>query len=130
MSRTAGDDEQRERAADYEGSNEEGEGRIAGRATAKRVKKRVSAARARATAMVTATWVAGDKEGEGDGGKGDGGKCDGDEGEGRRQRGRWRRRRGWRVTERGRVKAATAMEAAMKASDGDEGDGEGDSGGG
>ncbi len=30
--------------------------------------------------------------------------------------------------ERGRVKAATAMEAAMKASDGDDGDGEGDSG--
>ncbi len=37
---------------------------------------------------------------------------------------------GWRVTERGRVTAATAMEAAMKASDGNEGDGEGDSGGG
>ena len=34
------------------------------------------------------------------------------------------------MTERGRVTAATAMEAAMKASDGDEGDGEGDSGGG
>jgi hypothetical protein len=31
------------------------------------------------------------------------------------------------VTERGRVAAATAREAAMKASDGDEGDGEGDS---
>ncbi len=28
------------------------------------------------------------------------------------------------MTERGRVTAATAMEAAMKASDGDEGDGE------
>ena len=61
MSRTAGDDEQRERAADDEGSDEEGEGRIGegdgdeggGRATAKRVKKRVSAARARATAMAT-----------------------------------------------------------------------------
>jgi len=36
------------------------------------------------------------------------------------------------VTERGRVMAATAMEAAMamKASDGNEGDGEGDRGGG
>jgi hypothetical protein len=34
------------------------------------------------------------------------------------------------VTERGRVMAATAMEVAMKASDGDEGDGEGDSSGG
>jgi len=34
------------------------------------------------------------------------------------------------VTERGRVTAATAMEAAMKASDGDEGNGEGNSGGG
>jgi hypothetical protein len=34
------------------------------------------------------------------------------------------------VTERGRVTAATAMEAAMKASDGKEGEGEGDSGGG
>jgi len=34
------------------------------------------------------------------------------------------------VTERGRVTAATAMEAAMKAGDGDKGDGEGDSGGG
>ena len=34
-------------------------------------------------AMATATGVAGDEEGEGDGGKGDGGKCDGDEGEGR-----------------------------------------------
>jgi len=34
------------------------------------------------------------------------------------------------VTERGRVTAATAMEAAMKASNGDEGDGKGDSGGG
>ena len=83
-------------------------------------------------AMATATWVAGDKEGKGDGGKGEG-----NEGEGwqqgqwqRRQRGQWRRRRGWRVMERGRVTAATAMEAAMKASDGDEGDGEGDSGGG
>ena len=32
--------------------------------------------------------------------------------------------------ERGRVTAAAAMEAAMKASDGDEGDGEGNSGGG
>ena len=74
--------------------------------------------------------MAGDEEGEGDGGKGDGGKCDGDEGEGRRQRGRWRRQRGWRVTERGRVTAATAMEAARKVSNGDEGDGEGDSGGG
>ena len=30
------------------------------------------------------------------------------------------------MTERGRVTAATAMEAAMKASDGDEGDGKGD----
>ncbi len=63
MSRTAGDDEQRVCAADDEGSDEEGEGRIGegdgdeggGRATAKRLKKRVSAARARATAMVTAT---------------------------------------------------------------------------
>ena len=34
------------------------------------------------------------------------------------------------MTERGREMEATAMEAAMKASDGDEGDGEGDSGGG
>jgi hypothetical protein len=34
------------------------------------------------------------------------------------------------VTERGRLTAATAMEAAMKASDSDEGDGEGDSSGG
>jgi hypothetical protein len=34
------------------------------------------------------------------------------------------------VTERGRVTAATAMEAAMKVSDGDEGNDEGDSGGG
>ena len=34
------------------------------------------------------------------------------------------------MTERGRVMAATAMEVAMKASDGDEGNGEGDSGGG
>jgi hypothetical protein len=34
------------------------------------------------------------------------------------------------VTERGRVTEATAMKAAMKASDGDEGDGEGNSGGG
>ena len=34
------------------------------------------------------------------------------------------------MTERGRVTAATAREAAMKASDSDEGDGEGDSGGG
>jgi len=34
------------------------------------------------------------------------------------------------VTERGRVMAATAMEAAMKASEGDKGNGEGDSGGG
>ena len=33
------------------------------------------------------------------------------------------------MTERGRVTEATAMEAAMKASDGDEGDGEGNSGG-
>jgi len=33
------------------------------------------------------------------------------------------------VTERGRVMAATAMEAAMKASDGYESDEEGDSGG-
>ena len=39
--------------------------------TAKRAKKRVSAARARAT------WVAGDEEGEGDGGKGDGDEGDG-----------------------------------------------------
>ncbi len=83
-------------------------------------------------AMATVTWVAGDEEGKGDGGKGDG-----DEGEGRRrgrwqrrQHGRWQRRQGWRVTERGRVTAATAMEAAMKASDGNEGDGEGDNGGG
>jgi hypothetical protein len=136
---TAGDDEQRESAADDEGSDEEGEGRNGdgdgdeggGRATAKRVKKRVSAARARATAMAMATWVAGNEEGEGNGGKGDG-----DEGEGRRrgrwqrrQRGRWQRRRGWRVTERGIVMAATAMEAAMKASDGNEGDGKGNSGG-
>ncbi len=34
------------------------------------------------------------------------------------------------MTERGRVTAATAIKAAMKASDGDEGDGEGNSGGG
>ncbi len=34
------------------------------------------------------------------------------------------------MTERGRVTAETAMEAAMKLSDGDEGNGEGDSGGG
>ena len=34
------------------------------------------------------------------------------------------------MTERGRVTAATAMEAAMKASDGDESNDEGDSGGG
>ena len=34
------------------------------------------------------------------------------------------------MTERGGVTAATAMEAAMKASDGNEGDGEGDSSGG
>ena len=34
------------------------------------------------------------------------------------------------MTERGRVMAATAMEAAMKASDGNEGDDEADSGGG
>jgi hypothetical protein len=34
------------------------------------------------------------------------------------------------VTERARVTEATAMEAAMKAIDGNEGDGEGDSGGG
>ena len=34
------------------------------------------------------------------------------------------------MTERGRVTEATAMEATMKASDGDEGDGEGNSGGG
>ncbi len=34
------------------------------------------------------------------------------------------------MTERGRVTAATAMEAATKANDGDEGDGEGNSGGG
>ncbi len=34
------------------------------------------------------------------------------------------------MTKRGRVTAATVMEAAMKASDGDEGDGEGNSGGG
>ncbi len=33
------------------------------------------------------------------------------------------------MTERGRVTAATAMEVTMKASDGDEGHGEGDSGG-
>jgi hypothetical protein len=76
MSRTAVDDEQREHAADDEGSDEEGEGRIGdgdcdeggGRATANRVKKRVSAARARAMAMTTAAWVAGDEEGEDDGG--------------------------------------------------------------
>ena len=40
------------------------------------MKKRVRAARATATAMVT--WMAGNKEGEGDGGKG---KGNGDEGE-------------------------------------------------
>ena len=34
------------------------------------------------------------------------------------------------MTERGRVTAATATEATMKASDGDEGNGEGNSGGG
>ncbi len=34
------------------------------------------------------------------------------------------------MTERARVTEATAMEAAMKASDGDKGNGEGDSGGG
>ena len=34
------------------------------------------------------------------------------------------------MTERGRVTAATAMEAVMKASDGSKGDGKGDSGGG
>ena len=34
------------------------------------------------------------------------------------------------MTERGRVTAATAMEAAMMASNSDEGDGKGDSGGG
>ena len=34
------------------------------------------------------------------------------------------------MTKRGRVTAATAMEAAMKASDSDEGNDEGDSGGG
>ena len=34
------------------------------------------------------------------------------------------------MTERGRVTAATAMEAAMKVRDGDEGNDEGDSGGG
>ncbi len=72
---TAGDDEQRERVADDEGSDEEGEGRNGngngdeggGQASAKRVKKRVIAARERATVMATATWVAGDKEGEGEG---------------------------------------------------------------
>ncbi len=53
----------------------------------RQVKKRVSAARARATVMATATWVAGDEEGKGNGSKGDSGKCDGDKGEGRRQRG-------------------------------------------
>ena len=34
------------------------------------------------------------------------------------------------MTERGRVTVATAMETAMKVSDGNEGDGEGDSSGG
>jgi hypothetical protein len=48
-----------------------------GQATAKRGKKRVSAARARVTAMATVTWVAGDEEGEGDGGKVDGNERDG-----------------------------------------------------
>jgi hypothetical protein len=120
MSRTAGNNEQREPVADNEGSNEEGEGGKGdggGRASATRVKKRVRAARVTATATATARWV-GNKEGKGNG--------DGDEGKQqgqwqRRQRGRWQRRRGWRVTKRARVTAATAMETATKASNGDEG---------
>ncbi len=96
------------------------------RSTVTRVKKRVRVARA--TGM--ATWVAGDEEGEGDGGKGNGGKGERQQ-QGRwqrRQRGRWQRRRGWRETKRARVTVATAMETATKASNGD--DGYGDNGGG
>ncbi len=76
VSKSTGNNEQREHATDDEGSNKEGEGgkddgtddEGGGRATATRVKKQVRAARATATAM--ATWVAGDKEGDGNDGKG------------------------------------------------------------
>ena len=94
--------------------------------TVTRVKKRVRVARATATA----TWVAGDEEGKGDGGKGNGDKGERQQRRRwqRRQRGRWRRRGGWWETKRARVTVATAMETAKKASGGDEGDG--DNGGG
>jgi len=94
------------------------------RSTVTRVKKKVRVARA------TAMWVAGDEEGEGDGGKGNGG-----EGERQRrgqwqrqQRGQWQQQRGWRETKRVRVTVATAMETATKGSKGDKGDS--DNGGG
>jgi hypothetical protein len=60
-------------------------------------------------AMVTATRVAGDEEGESDGGNSDGG---GDEGE-RRRRGRWRGQQRWWASDGEQRAMARATRAAM-----------------
>jgi hypothetical protein len=86
MSMTAGDNKQRECAADDEGSKEESKGskgngdsdQSGGRVTVMRVKKGARPARA----MAAVTRVAGNKEGNGDGSNSDGNSYedDGDDG--------------------------------------------------